>query len=216
MLSSQNWALAKQIRQERLLRSWSQTQLAEMARVSLRTVQRLEKEGHCSHETLLAIASVFEIDVKSFTGTKFSQPVLIVQVLNNHLKRAGVAYVVLLGVILTIMATAFFDHYGIVDRNMVTENDSYLPVLKWCGGLVAIYIGVYSGFVGAQTKKWYGLAALGLGIILAVATFSVLPWIYFPFDQYSAGAAWLFNSLPWAVLIAVIVYFFNQLKASAN
>jgi transcriptional regulator with XRE-family HTH domain len=59
--------LANVIREHRLKRSLSQEQLALMANVSLRTVQRLENAGKCSHETLLALADVFEVDVREFT-----------------------------------------------------------------------------------------------------------------------------------------------------
>lgn len=39
-----------------LERAWSQTQLAEIAGVNLRTIQRVEKEGAASFETLMGIA----------------------------------------------------------------------------------------------------------------------------------------------------------------
>lgn len=54
----------KELREER---SWSQAQLSEVAGISLRTVQRIENTGTCSKETLLAIASAFDIDVKELT-----------------------------------------------------------------------------------------------------------------------------------------------------
>lgn len=43
-------------------RSWTQDQLAAVAGLSLRTIQRIEKEGVCSLESRQALASVFEID----------------------------------------------------------------------------------------------------------------------------------------------------------
>ncbi len=53
------------IRELRKQRSWSQDQLATVAGLSLRTVQRIEKDGACSLETSQALASVFELDVAS-------------------------------------------------------------------------------------------------------------------------------------------------------
>ncbi len=53
--------LVKEMREER---AWPQRQLAEIAGINTRTVQRLEKDGSGSSETLMAIASAFEIDVK--------------------------------------------------------------------------------------------------------------------------------------------------------
>lgn len=44
--------------------NWSQAKLAEFSGVSERTIQRLEKDGNAEHETLLAVANVFEVDVE--------------------------------------------------------------------------------------------------------------------------------------------------------
>jgi transcriptional regulator with XRE-family HTH domain len=59
--------LAKKIKLLRTERAWSQAQLAEVASLSIRTVQRVEIDGKCSHESLLAFASAFDIDVKELT-----------------------------------------------------------------------------------------------------------------------------------------------------
>ena len=48
------------IRQLRLEKGWSQTQLAELSGLSLRTVQRIEKGNKPTVESLKALASVFE------------------------------------------------------------------------------------------------------------------------------------------------------------
>ncbi len=50
----------KQLREERV---WSQAHLAQAARVSARTIQRIEAGGKASHETLLSIAAAFKVDV---------------------------------------------------------------------------------------------------------------------------------------------------------
>jgi transcriptional regulator with XRE-family HTH domain len=44
-------------------RRWSQEQLAEMAGLSVRTVQRLEAGGKASLESLKSLAAVFEVNV---------------------------------------------------------------------------------------------------------------------------------------------------------
>ena len=59
--------LAKKVKILRIEKSWSQAQLAEISGLSLRTIQRLENTGTCSKETLLAIASSFDIDIKELT-----------------------------------------------------------------------------------------------------------------------------------------------------
>ncbi|MEJ2193672.1 MAG: helix-turn-helix transcriptional regulator [Ignavibacteriaceae bacterium] len=59
--------LANKIKELRLERSWSQSQLAVVASLSLRTVQRVELSGKCSKESLLSLASAFDIDVRELT-----------------------------------------------------------------------------------------------------------------------------------------------------
>ncbi|MEM7428935.1 MAG: helix-turn-helix domain-containing protein [Pseudomonadota bacterium] len=51
------------IRKMRLDRGWSQETLAELTGLSVRTVQRIERGGNASLETLSALASVFEVDI---------------------------------------------------------------------------------------------------------------------------------------------------------
>lgn len=54
------------VRKLRLKRGWTQTQLAEMAGVTSRTIQRLEQGQKPSLETAKALASVFEVDLSVF------------------------------------------------------------------------------------------------------------------------------------------------------
>jgi len=57
--------ILRQLREER---SWTQEHLAEAAGVSLRTVQRIEREGNASADSRLAIASAFGVDVSVLVG----------------------------------------------------------------------------------------------------------------------------------------------------
>jgi len=59
--------LAEKIKKLRTDKAWSQAHLAEVASLSIRTVQRVEMDGKCSHDSLLALASAFDIDVKELT-----------------------------------------------------------------------------------------------------------------------------------------------------
>ena len=61
---ARNLERAEFVRKQREERAWSQRQLADVADVSLRTIQRLEKDGSASFETLMAVAQAFDIDVK--------------------------------------------------------------------------------------------------------------------------------------------------------
>jgi transcriptional regulator with XRE-family HTH domain len=50
------------VKSHRNNRAWSQTQLADVSKLSLRTIQRIEKTGSASSESVKAIASVLELD----------------------------------------------------------------------------------------------------------------------------------------------------------
>ncbi len=54
-----NASLIKHLREER---GWSQEQLAAIAGLSARTIQRLEAEGKASRESRSALAAAFEVD----------------------------------------------------------------------------------------------------------------------------------------------------------
>ncbi len=51
------------IKKERTQRAWSQQQLAEVADLSVRTIQRLEGGSKASFETVQALAAAFNLDV---------------------------------------------------------------------------------------------------------------------------------------------------------
>ncbi|QLE87315.1 helix-turn-helix transcriptional regulator [Shewanella sp. Scap07] len=54
-----NAASVKQLRQQR---GWTQQHLADACNISIRTIQRIEKEGAASNETLLGLCAVFEVE----------------------------------------------------------------------------------------------------------------------------------------------------------
>ena len=59
---------ARFIKRERKQRAWTQSQLAQISGVTLRTIQRVEKDGSASFETLMGIADAFDIDVKELNS----------------------------------------------------------------------------------------------------------------------------------------------------
>ena len=64
---------SSKIKSMRLDKGWTQQDLAEFCDVSVRTVQRVEKDGIASLETTLALASVFEVDKAAFLETQPSK-----------------------------------------------------------------------------------------------------------------------------------------------
>lgn len=50
------------VRRERQQRGWTQQHLADAAGCSLRTIQRIEKQGVASNESVSALCAVFELE----------------------------------------------------------------------------------------------------------------------------------------------------------
>lgn len=57
------------VKEHRLKNAWSQEQLAVLASLSVRTVQRIEKGHQPGLETLSALASVFNVNVSELSGS---------------------------------------------------------------------------------------------------------------------------------------------------
>lgn len=52
---------AELVRDQRIKRGWTQQQMAEVADLSLRTVQRIENQGAASNESVSALSAVLEL-----------------------------------------------------------------------------------------------------------------------------------------------------------
>ena len=55
----------QQVKQLRQQRGWTQQHLSDACGVSLRTIQRVEKVGNASNETLMSLCAVLEVEQKS-------------------------------------------------------------------------------------------------------------------------------------------------------
>ena len=65
---------SEKVRQARLQRGWTQQQLAEVADLSLRTVQRVENQSVASNETVSALCAVLEIERSKLLTRDPSRP----------------------------------------------------------------------------------------------------------------------------------------------
>ncbi len=54
---------SKKLKQLRLDKNWTQQHVADVCDLSMRTIQRVEKDGVASNETVAAYAAIFELDV---------------------------------------------------------------------------------------------------------------------------------------------------------
>lgn len=62
------------LRELRENRGWSQDQLAEFAALHARTIQRLERSGSASLETIKAIAATLEVDISQLASSEPQHP----------------------------------------------------------------------------------------------------------------------------------------------
>lgn len=60
---------AQLIKQYRTDKAYTQQHLADVCGVSLRTIQRVERYGVASSETLMSLSAVFEVDNREFQAT---------------------------------------------------------------------------------------------------------------------------------------------------
>ena len=58
---------ATKIKLLRNSKNWTQQHLAEVCDLSMRTIQRVEKDGVASHETVAAYCAVFELESAALT-----------------------------------------------------------------------------------------------------------------------------------------------------
>ena len=58
------------VRSERERRAWSQEHLASVTGLGLRTITRIETTGRASHESVKALASVFQIEVAALNNER--------------------------------------------------------------------------------------------------------------------------------------------------
>jgi transcriptional regulator with XRE-family HTH domain len=65
---------SEKVREARMARGWTQQQLAEIANLSLRTVQRVETQSVASNETVSALSAVLEIPRTELMTLSPNQP----------------------------------------------------------------------------------------------------------------------------------------------
>ncbi len=139
-------------------RAWSQAQLAEIASLSIRTIQRAEKLGSCSYETLLAIASAFDIDVRELTAlsTKIKKtPANEVKIFGmkiqthrlNYRKSFLLGIIIMLPAVYFLVANVLKYNFGISfmhdSLNILYSNESVFRIFNsispfiFLGGLLA-------------------------------------------------------------------------------
>lgn len=77
---------------EKNKRAWTQGHLAEVCGLSLRTIQRIEKTGIASHDTIKALASVFEVSIEELIDQEEHKPIDEISTEKNREKSGAFNY----------------------------------------------------------------------------------------------------------------------------
>lgn len=130
------------IRKLRIERGWSQETLAEISGLSVRTIQRLERGGNASLETLGALAAAFEVDV----ATLAEETSMYAQKDLSEEERRAVAYVRDIKAFYSHLATyvVVIVALALVNLVMGTERLWFLwPLFGWGIGVAAHGLSVF-------------------------------------------------------------------------
>jgi transcriptional regulator with XRE-family HTH domain len=104
-------------------RAWSQTQLAEVSGLSLRTIQRIEKTGMASQESAKSLAAVYECSISELLMQKDSP---VVESRFAFSKVSLTAKIIHLSVLLPVLSVALYlywtDHSSTVWVNILRDS----------------------------------------------------------------------------------------------
>lgn len=130
------------IRKLRIDKGWSQETLAEVSGLSVRTIQRLERGGKASLETLSALAAVFEVDVSTLST---EAPMYTPNELSKE-ERQAIRYVRDLKAFYSHAATYAVVIFGLFVINLFTGISTpwfIWPMLGWGVGVAAHGLSVF-------------------------------------------------------------------------
>lgn len=205
------------IRAKRQERFWTQQLLADAARVSLRTVQRAEQGQRCAKESILAIMGALDMEMDSVMLTPEENVSLfhqwmsrLMQSLKVIIKFGGIAYLVLLVLVVTFMAirfSALFSAPRPADLDaFYALFGTYIKLLNIAAICLGIWMAVVASGIGiAYRALWKGLLALAVAGALALIGFAFLPWVQYPNDQYSPAMILIFTcALPVALCWSLV------------
>ena len=86
------------------------------------------------------------------------------------------------------------------------QRTEYHQFLRIAGPALALYLSIWAATFGLLQKSFlHGLGALASGGIITIAGLSILPWLYYPNDQYAIPALWVIGTgIPIVVVWALV------------
>jgi transcriptional regulator with XRE-family HTH domain len=165
----------KTIKRLRTERAWSQEQLAEIADVSLRTIQRVEADGSASRETRMALAAAFDIDVRDLGEPESvlpeSPPQSPSTITATPKQYRVVGMIALLAAILSVGASYFSL------EQMPWALTTLAPMTAIAGGLYAGFGWYFSGRTQLPTpaRRTVQFGFITCALVLLFSSFSASP-----------------------------------------
>lgn len=130
------------IKQLRLEHGWSQEQLSEIAGISYRTIQRIERDGSCSLESKMALASAFAM-----------APQELSDILDRKIGKGGYNYGGIAGLSLCLILLVF--HFYIIGQASFFFNlPGVLMVIGITIALSFVSVGVPPTLKTLSLLKW--------------------------------------------------------------
>ncbi|MGX5088809.1 helix-turn-helix domain-containing protein [Enterobacter sp. UPMP2052] len=142
--------VAEKVKVLRLKKAWSQEQLAEVASISVRTVQRTEKGQKLGLETLSALASAFDVSVSELSEEAGDA----VNALNERISDARVQVAREMK-FWQILATALLTCTAMMVINFLLTPESYWSIVVtaiW--GSLVMFRGLRVFVIHNQLKSW--------------------------------------------------------------
>jgi len=174
--------IVKDNRQKKL---WSQDQLAQACGLGLRTIQRIEKSGSASYESIRAIASVFEIDsdVLIYNEQEF---------ISYKHTQIGYLMIVIMFTVVCFLFSMLFTEY----QNLTHTEIATLSIISLLLLLVGIIFSSLSASVDKEMLSWhFGFKFWHKKIALdKVASCQVVKnSVLYGFGIRMMGSGWLYN-----------------------
>jgi len=203
ILSIDNMKIDTQVlRRLREERSWTQEHLAAVSGVSLRTIQRIEREGNASAESRLSLAAAFQVDVSVFAEQPESPAGTPAQTdhsipLRTERETRDPLNPFLRHLTIYLLVGAFLV-YRDWSRNHALLW-AYWPLMGWGIGLALHgwrtwrrWRGTHADEAGSTTKSFgerYGAFLLMSAVFVGIdiASTGKLTWAYYPILGWGAG-----------------------------
>lgn len=112
-----------------------------------------------------------------------------------RLIRLTFAYAVLVICVVAGGAIFFHDLYHFTAVGSARYTPGYHLYLRISGAVLGLGLGAGAALFGLAIRQWFqGLVVFLAGFGLTMMALAVLPWMYFPHDQYSVAALWVIGA----------------------